>query len=72
VTREEHLAWAKARALEYVDAGDCVNAMGSLISDLGKHEELSQHPAIQLGGMLLMGGHLKSTHEYRDFIVGCN
>lgn len=36
-TREEHLAWAKKRALEYVDAGDLANAVASMGSDLQKH-----------------------------------
>lgn len=34
----EHFAWAKGRALEYVDLGDAGNAMASLVSDLGKHK----------------------------------
>jgi hypothetical protein len=39
MNREEHLAWAKARALEYVDAGDINQAVASMLSDLGKHED---------------------------------
>jgi hypothetical protein len=38
-TREEHLAWAKARALEYLDKGDLESAVASMGSDLGKHDE---------------------------------
>lgn len=38
-TRAEHVAWCKARALQYVDEGDLNNAFASLISDLGKHSE---------------------------------
>lgn len=38
--RAQHLAWAKARALEYVERGDLTNAIASLVSDLGKHEAL--------------------------------
>jgi len=37
--RDEHLAWAKKRALEYVDAGELANAVASMGSDLGKHPE---------------------------------
>ena len=33
-TREQHIAWAKERALEYVDAGDLANAVASMGSDL--------------------------------------
>ena len=39
MTREEHLAWARERALDYVDRGDLKSAIASLISDLLKHEE---------------------------------
>jgi hypothetical protein len=39
MTRDEHLAWARERALEYLEAGDPASAIGSMISDLGKHEE---------------------------------
>lgn len=40
-TRDEHLAWAKARALQYVDAGDLVQAVTSMGSDLTKHSDWS-------------------------------
>lgn len=38
MTRAEHVAWAKERALEYVEAGQLTDAWTSLVSDLGKHE----------------------------------
>ncbi len=38
--RDTHLAWAKARALEYLDRGDLQQAFTSMLSDLNKHEEL--------------------------------
>jgi len=41
MTAEEHLAWAKARAIEYVDANKLVQALASFISDLGKHDGTS-------------------------------
>jgi hypothetical protein len=44
MTRAEHLAWAKERALEYVDRGELVLAQASLISDLGKHPETGAIP----------------------------
>lgn len=40
MTRAEHLTWAKGRALELLDAGDPQQALTSMLSDLGKHEEL--------------------------------
>lgn len=71
-TREEHLAWAKERALEYVDAGDVQNAFASFGSDLRKHPDTSGHSALALGMMLLVNGHLDSPAEMRRFIEGCN
>lgn len=38
MTAAEHFAWAKARAIEYVNAGDGITAMASFVSDLSKHE----------------------------------
>lgn len=38
-TREEHLAWCKKRALEYLDHGDIQGAFSSFASDMGKHPE---------------------------------
>jgi Tfp pilus assembly protein PilF len=41
MTREEHLAWAKERAHEYLDRGDLAQAVTSMGSDLNKHPELA-------------------------------
>ncbi|MFY9457669.1 MAG: hypothetical protein WAP23_01945 [Candidatus Spechtbacterales bacterium] len=43
-----------------------------MCSDLGKHPETAGHLAIELGMMLLMGGHLDSKEEMRKFIEGFN
>jgi hypothetical protein len=40
MTRDEYLAKAKARALEYLNRGDIENAITSMGIDLNKHEEL--------------------------------
>jgi hypothetical protein len=71
-TRAEHLAWCKQRALEYCDAGDTSQAWASMVSDLRKHPETEKHAAIELGMMMLMGGHLSTTGEMRKFIEGFN
>jgi hypothetical protein len=52
MTRDEHLTLSKARALEFVDAGDLVNAVSSLGSDLRKHEDTNS-PA--LSGLVAIG-----------------
>lgn len=72
MTRQEHVKWAKDRALQYVDSGDLTNAYASMVSDLGKHPETEGHPAITLGMMLMMDGSLSTKHEMRKFIEGFN
>lgn len=72
MTRAEHLAWCKQRALEYVDAGDLQNAYASMASDLGKHPDTADHAGIQLGMMQLMAGQLGNAIEMRKFIEGFN
>lgn len=71
-TRAEHLAWCKSRALEYLKTGDTRNAWASMSSDLNKHEETCNHPSMELGMMLFLGGHLNSVKQMRDFIDGIN
>jgi hypothetical protein len=44
MTRDEHVAWAKQRALEYLTRGDLNNALASMISDLRKHPEIPSLP----------------------------
>jgi hypothetical protein len=71
-TRADHLAWCKKRALEYVDAGELSQAYASMASDLGKHPGTEGHSAIQLGAMLMFGGHLNTPERMRKFIEGFN
>lgn len=72
MTRAEHLAWCKARALEYVDQGKLQDAFASMGSDLGKHPDTAAHAGIAMGMMLLVGGLLNEPHEMRHFINGFN
>ena len=72
MSRAEHLAWAKQRALQYCDIGDTASAYASMASDLHKHSETEKHPGIDLGAMLLFSGHLSSVPEMRKFIEGFN
>ena len=74
-TRVEHLAWCKKRALEYVDAGDLLQAFTSMASDLGKHSETQNHAGIKIGMMMLLlrdHGRLGTAHGMREFIEGFN
>jgi hypothetical protein len=70
MTRAEHLAWCKERALEYVEAGDLHNAFASMNSDLQKHPETEGHIGSELGMMLMLSGHLDSPAEMRRWIEG--
>jgi hypothetical protein len=74
MTRTEHLRWAKTRALEYVAAGDNTQAFASFASDLSKHPDLAQSRKLhaELGAALLLGGHLRTQAQMRDWIEGFN
>jgi hypothetical protein len=50
--RDEHLAWCKQRALEYVDAGNLADAVASMGSDLQKHPELGANQYLMMLGLL--------------------
>jgi hypothetical protein len=69
MTREEHMAWCKERALAYLP-DDPVNAIASMLDDLTKHEETADHIGIQLTGMLLMSGLLQGADAVRKHIEG--
>lgn len=70
MTRQEHLKWAKDRAIEYANRGDITGAWGSLVSDLNKHKETRGHDAILLGSQLVISGHLNTAEKMREFIDG--
>lgn len=72
MTREEHLQWAKDRALEYVEMNELGHAWASFTSDMRKHDELTTHPALILGSQLLASGHLSSQGEMEKFIKDFN
>lgn len=72
MTRQEHLAWCKQRALEYCDAGDPQQAFTSMASDLSKHPETEHHSGCQLGMMMLVNGLLDTPDRMRKFINGFN
>lgn len=72
MTRQEHLDWCKARAREYLDAGDVGQAVVSMLSDIRKHPETKDHSAIHLGVSMLFAGHLDTVDKARHFIEGFN
>lgn len=71
MTREEHLEWAKKRALEYLDHGDPAQGFTSMLSDMRKHPELENHPGNTIGaGFMCLPGWITNTAEVRRWIVG--
>ena len=46
MTRDEHLDWAKKRALAYLP--DTKEALTSMMSDVAKHPEMKNHERIEL------------------------
>ncbi len=51
-SREDHIAWCKQQALEYLDAGDITNAIASMIADLGKHPDIRYAPVLAAIGLV--------------------
>jgi hypothetical protein len=70
MTRAEHLAWAKERALEYADQGDTVNTLNSMLSDLQKHPETANHPGMLLGTREAVAGYLETPAQLRHWVEG--
>jgi hypothetical protein len=56
-TRDEHLAWCKTRALEYLDRGELADAVASMGSDLSKHFETKHLDPLIMVGMLAVIDH---------------
>jgi hypothetical protein len=69
MTNDEHLAWCKKRALEYLDRGDVTNAIASMLSDLSKHEE-TKAIGKSLGPMGLVHAMNRDIAGARRFIEG--
>lgn len=70
MTRNEHIEWCKTRAKEIAETGDINDAFASMCSDLNKHDETRDHPAIELGFKLLISKNLQTKEEMLNFIDG--
>ena len=71
LSRDEHLAWAKERALRYLDAGNLADAFASMVSDLDKHADFRQiTAAIGPVGMLYVMN--RDARNLRRWIEGFN
>jgi hypothetical protein len=70
--RKSHLDWCKARALEYIAAGDTLGAVKSMQSDLLKAEE-PLYPPEQFRTLMTDGMLFRQTpDEVRSWINGFN
>ena len=72
MTREEHLAWCKKRALEYLDKGDVENAIASMMSDMQKHDETKLISGSMLSAMGLVIVISRDPQAARRYIEGFN
>lgn len=73
MTRAEHLAWCKQRAIQEMEfSHDPKQGVISMLSDLRKHPETATHAGAELGTMLMLGGHLRTEQDVREFIEGFN
>lgn len=73
LTRDEHIAWCKRRALDYLDRDDVEDgvrlAITSLLSDLNKHPETK--PSGKSWGLLGLSVAMENdTARAREFIEG--
>jgi hypothetical protein len=70
MTRDERLEWCKARAREYLQSSDLVNAVASIISDMNQnYEGLPPCPAeLAMIGMLSAAN--RDRHAVSAFIEG--
>lgn len=72
MTRAEHLAWSKARALEYVNAGDLAQAVASMLSDLGNHPEFDRETTTFLSMVGAMDAARGDAAAVRRWVEGFN
>jgi hypothetical protein len=68
-TREEHIEWCKERAKEYLKEGDIMNAITSMLSDLGEHPETRMNnDYLTMLGMTIINNN--DPREAKRFIEG--
>lgn len=69
-TREQHLEWCKIRAREYLQHGDVMNAVTSMVSDLAKHPETTTEGNTFIFMLAMIAASSGSIEEARRFIEG--
>lgn len=71
MTRAEHMAWCKQRALNELQRSGPADGVASMLSDLGKHDEtaaVANGPIAMLGMMEIRNG----PEAVRRWIEGFN
>lgn len=70
MTRDEHLAWCKQRAHEYLDIGDVQQAVQSMMSDVQKHDEIKLNGELMaLGLSVILSNDRDQARRYIDGFV---
>jgi hypothetical protein len=72
ITRAEHVAWCKERALEYVEMGDLGQAVASMVSDMNKHPATLASTAAFMGQVGLVAAMRGDADGVRRWIEGFN
>lgn len=67
-TRAEHLQFCKDRAMEYVNRGDLLEAVTSMMSDLEKHPDTASTPGGVLGMLGIMAAQQAQSGD-REAVV---
>jgi hypothetical protein len=64
-SREEHVEWCKARAMEYYNEGDMQSAVTSMVSDMDKREDTKINSALVMLSMTyLLHGSLSDIKRW--------
>lgn len=62
-TRSEHVQFCKDRAMEYFNRGDLLEAVTSMMSDMGKHPETKSSTSGALAALGLMAAQQEQGRE---------
>lgn len=77
MNRDEYLAWAKQRAIEYVEIGELPNAVASMVSDLSQApknfefgSDYTIHTLGAVGIAILVQESANKSAEIRKWVEG--
>jgi hypothetical protein len=71
MNRTEYLDRAKQRAIKYWEAGDYLEAVTSMMSDLSQHPDLKNHSGLAIGDAWFLAPAMHRDADFvRRFILG--